>query len=199
MALDLAYGTVTGTFMQTVIDSADAGRDPDLIPMTGTVVFTPDVKYFKIEGETVAPQPISCDLLAGVLTAPDGLAGIKLVASDNSLMNPRDWTYTVKFSIVGGAGAVAIPAVSFALLGGSTVDLTDLVSVAATAGTPTISGPAGPDTPGAPIYFYWGSGHYNPSALLGNTDRNKIFVGPTDPTTQLGTVMGLGDLWLQTS
>lgn len=52
---------------------------------------------------------------------------------------------------------------------------------------------------GVPIYFTWDGQRYQPNALLGNTERAKIFVGPADPSQISGIVLSVFDTWSVTS
>jgi hypothetical protein len=197
----LSYGKVIGSFVKTVIDSADADADPDVVPLTGKVVLRPDIAYFIKDDVMVFPQAISCDLVDGQLVDPSGNVGIKLVASDTPDISAPGFTYTVSYSLSDGASPLAS---SFQVLAGATVDLSVVVPIAVSAGVPITKGDKGdqgdpgPDTPGAPIFFKWDGTHYQPAALKADLTRAKIVVGPVNPATD-GVVMQALDQWINTA
>jgi hypothetical protein len=129
------YGTVVGQFIQAVADTADAGRDPDSLPMQGTITFTPGAARVLLPSATPNPltmyqKSIVCTLDAeGYLLGPDGARGVKLVASD-SPGNPTNFTYSVSVDLVGVAGF----SFSFFLPAGETVDLTTATPAAPDSG-----------------------------------------------------------------
>lgn len=134
---NLTYGTITGKFYLTQLDSNDVGREPDYAAATGTVTFTPTVNSYK---NLAAPAmfltvPVTAVIDAlGDLRDSQGALGVVLVATNNPDLQPRDWTYTVTINITG-----ATP-ISFPLLvtGGSTIDLAIAAPAATSAGTAVV-------------------------------------------------------------
>lgn len=133
MALPANLGTclVTGTFIRAVIDSVDADRDPDGVPIEGlTVKFTASVPMVR-NASAVPPvmvfiDPIICTTDAtGTLIGPDDQSGILLVASDDPDLDPSGWTYRAELS------APTLPKFSFSFVApvGGTVDLSTVVPV----------------------------------------------------------------------
>lgn len=130
---NLTYGTVTGTFLLTVLDSGDADRYPDYIAATGTVTFTPDVRVYKNLAlpATFVTSPVVCTIDSfGDLRDPSGALGVVLVATDNPNLQPRDWTYTVTISASGHSASFPIT-----VMGGATVDITSVSPAASSSGT----------------------------------------------------------------
>jgi hypothetical protein len=131
---DLTYGTITGKFFLTQLDSADTGREPDYIPAAGSVTFTPSVPTYKNLSVPAlfATIPVVATIDAsGDLRDSQGGLGVYLVATNNPDMVPRDWTYTVSISLTGQSP------ITFPLLvtGGATIDLTIAAPAATSAGT----------------------------------------------------------------
>jgi hypothetical protein len=131
---NLTYGTITGKFFLTQLDSADTGREPDYIPASGNVTFTPAVSSYKNLSLPAffATIPVVATIDAsGDLRDSQGGLGVYLVATNNPEMVPRDWTYTVTITLTGQSP------ISFPILvtGGSTTDLTIAAPVATSAGT----------------------------------------------------------------
>ena len=122
------YGTVVGQFIQAVADSADPDREPDSLPMSGTVTFTPAATRVALPDTVPNPvtmfqKTITATLDSeGYLVGPDGQRGILLIASD-SPGNPTDFTYSVAVSLSG----VQTFSFSFFLNAGATVDLTTVI------------------------------------------------------------------------
>ncbi len=94
--------TVTGWFTQAVADSADAGQAPDMLPMLGTVTFTPNVERAKIptalpQPMILFPRPIVCGLDdQGFLLGPDGTRDVMIAATGEIIPS-----YTVTFELEG--------------------------------------------------------------------------------------------------
>lgn len=147
------YGTVVGQFIQSVADTADTGREPDALPMQGSVTFTPAAPRIVLAQATPNPvtvfqKPITAVLdNQGYLVGPDGVRGIMLVAS-NSAGNPTNFTYSVSLNLEG------VPALSFNMTvpAGQTVDLTTVVPVDATPGVVTPGTGGGSGAPGKSAY-----------------------------------------------
>lgn len=153
----LTYGRVTDTFFAGV---ADADNDPfhlpDITDVTGTATFTPnlgpgEVLLFASVPAVYLPMPkVATYDLSGALTI-NGNEIVVLEATDNPYASRRGWTWTVTFSglSVNGA-AVTRNGFSFPLPASSAaVDLTQLMPVTQSNGTPVTQGP--PGTPGAGI------------------------------------------------
>lgn len=143
---NVSYGTVTGTFLQAVADSTDAGRDPDGLPVTDLQVkFTAYVSPAVIRDTSSTPptmivvQPIIASVDAGgQLIGADGQPGVTLLASTNPAISPTGWTWQVTLS------SATFPALTFAFLldPGATVDLATVTPVAPSSGS-TGNGNAG--------------------------------------------------------
>ncbi|MCW5952847.1 MAG: hypothetical protein KIT69_11375 [Propionibacteriaceae bacterium] len=97
----VATTLVKGTFLKAVLDTADAGREPDAIPLAGAKVrLTPSVDHVRYSGATavilaLAEIPLTLDA-AGVLRDQAGQEGVTLVASDQAAGDPALWTWTAR-------------------------------------------------------------------------------------------------------
>ena len=103
---DLGYGQITGQICYLDGDTDDAGNAPEMIPAQGTVLITPSVKFTKYTGadgnRILAVRTISGKLdVNGYIIQADGVQGISVPASDDTELNPTNWTYNVKISITG--------------------------------------------------------------------------------------------------
>lgn len=130
---NISFGTVIGRFMRAVIDSTDPDRDPDGIPLSGLVIrFTPSQQVFKNLTDSFGPVTIVADPIVattgenGEVIGPDGLPGIRLVATDDPDLIPTGWTWGVSISGGNLPGAISF---SMALPSNSTVDLTTVVPI----------------------------------------------------------------------
>lgn len=104
--------TVTGWFTQAVADTLlDANRAPDMLPMIGSITFTPNVTRARVgsalpQAMTVFPRPIVCTLdFEGYLSGPDSSRNVVLIATGDIIPS-----YTVKFDLLG------VPTFSLVLL-----------------------------------------------------------------------------------
>jgi len=149
---NLSYGTVTGRFLLAYADSSDSGLNPDAVPAQGTLYFTPSPNYIKDASAspapvTILPASIECALDAdGYLVGYGTDQGVRLLATDDPQGNPVDWTWKVNFRLTDASGTPVrtIPDFSFALPGGTTVDLTSAMPVTDADGTFYLVGPTGP-------------------------------------------------------
>ena len=81
------WGTVIGRFTSVWGDGNDAGDAPDLVAMSGEVTLTPTVAWVRLTDGTspvtVVTRPVVCTLDSdGVMIGPDGLPGVRVMASD---------------------------------------------------------------------------------------------------------------------
>lgn len=149
---NLSYGTVVGRFLLAYADSNDVGSNPDAVPAQGTLYFTPSPNYIKDVTATPAPvtilpASIECALDEnGYLVGYGTDQGVRLLATDDPQGNPVDWTWKVNFRLTDATGSAVrtIPDFSFALPGGTTVDLTTAMPIADSNGTYYLIGPPGP-------------------------------------------------------
>lgn len=100
MNIPAGLGTclVTGTFLRALIDSADAGREPDATPLAGAKLrLTPSVDHVRYTGATLvimALTPIDLTLDAnGVIRDQAGQLGVTILASDSADGDPALWTW----------------------------------------------------------------------------------------------------------
>lgn len=83
MPSDVLYGKVVGRFILAIADQSDPGREPDAVPASGTITFTPATPNRKMsqpELTTVVAQPIRCQIDPdGHLVDPEGENGVWLI------------------------------------------------------------------------------------------------------------------------
>jgi hypothetical protein len=147
---NVSYGTVTGRFLLAYADSSDAGPEPDAVPAKGFVIFTPSPIKLLNAGALPAPVTIlPAQVVAnlnndGYIEGYAGDAGIRLVATDDTDLNPLDWTWQADFRLTDQDDvAVSIPAFSFELPSNTTVDLTTASPLSSNGGTFFVAGPRG--------------------------------------------------------
>lgn len=144
---NVSTGMVFGRFIISIVDGYDEGQEPDAIPATGSITFDASVPY--LPNPSAGPSPVTILKVPikgildeeGYLCTPHpvtGVAmyrGVRLVATDDPDLLVSDWTWTAtyRFDSV-NASALQIPAHSFALPGGTEVDLTTAVKVPASPG-----------------------------------------------------------------
>lgn len=144
---NVSTGMVFGRFIISIVDGYDEGQEPDAIPASGSITFVASVPY--LPNPSAGPSPVTILKVPirgildeeGYLCTPHpetGVAmyrGVRLVATDDPDLLVSDWTWTVtyRFDSV-NASALQIPAHSFALPGGTEIDLTTVVKVPASAG-----------------------------------------------------------------
>lgn len=160
----VVYGKVVGRFVDIEGDGSDTGREPDFIPLSGTVTFTASPDSLKIptaqpDPTTAVPRPIVCTLDSSGYLVQNGQPGVLLVATTDPAVLPSGFTYRVSFALKAGVVAVPLDSFSFALPvfdqtanggKGNAVDLTLVAPVTSSAGVALAKGDKGdPGTPGA--------------------------------------------------
>lgn len=144
------YGTVVGQFLLAYGDSNDADVYPDGVPAKGSIYFRPSPAKLLDSGSspnpvTILPAVVECTLDAnGYLLGPDGTQGVNLVATDDTDLNPTDWTWLVEFRLTDQDDVpVSVASYSIELPASTTVDLTTVSPVPSANGTYYLVGPAG--------------------------------------------------------
>jgi len=131
------YGTVVFRALKQVVDSADSGREPDVIPATGTITFTPNAAYYK---NLTMPATFIPDGIVGTLDAAGymvdalGNSGVYLMDMSSPGVSPSGMTYRVSMTISGRT----FPTFDINVVGGQTIDLTTVMPAATSAGAITI-------------------------------------------------------------
>lgn len=147
MAAPYQTGLVVGRFLSVVADSADdTDQEPEIVPMSGTVAFTPQVSAVKVvEGTdvpaTVNVAPVSATLDSEGYLSRNGQRGIRLLATDGPT-NPTGFTYQVSFALTLGGGAAVVQYNPFPIQvpSGRTVDLTVAAPVPSSSGVSMVQG-----------------------------------------------------------
>jgi hypothetical protein len=147
------YGTVVGQFLLAYADSSDVDLYPDGVPAKGSIFFRPSpIKLLDALSSpnpvTILPAVVEATLDSeGYLCGYGTTRGIRLVATDDSDMNPVDWTWTVEFRLTDQDDVpVPLPSFSIELPVDSTVDLTTVSPVPSANGIYYLVGPTGPAT-----------------------------------------------------
>ena len=147
----MQFGTVTGRILATIADRpSDGNVEPDVVPVSGTVRFTPSVNaaISSSEGAIVLPTPIDAYLDDQGYLSLNGVRGVSLVATDSPDLNPTGFTYTVSFiDLKFDKFALAYKSFSMALPAGSTVDLATVTPVGSSNGAIIIRGEQGEPGP----------------------------------------------------
>lgn len=145
---NIKYGTVTGRFLLTYTDGDDYNTELDWTPAKGSVLFTPSAPYLMDLDENITFIPSIVEGVLdseGYIISPDGLPGIKLLATDNEDVTPQEWTWRADFRLTDQLGnpTRGITAFSFAVPKESTQDLSVLSPVPDSNGVFYIVGPKG--------------------------------------------------------
>ncbi|RKW71735.1 hypothetical protein [Galactobacter caseinivorans] len=144
----LLTGLVTGRFIAALIDGADSGAEPDVVPAAGKITLTPDVPYLPLaEAEggavTVIGGPVVVVLDAeGYLSTPHTdpaqppmARGVRVLATDSPGAPVTGFTWKVDYSFAPINGRTpTIPSHAIAVPAGGQVDLTTAVKVPSSPG-----------------------------------------------------------------
>jgi lysophospholipase L1-like esterase len=154
----LTYGTIVGRYVAIVADTPDetfsgGGADnndlPDVAPLSATVTFVPTAPRVLVPladagPATVMLAPVIADLSFDGRLSVGGQRYVKLVATDDPNVTPRDFEYEVRFSNAFYNGTpIVIPSFIIKVPGGTTIDLTTVTPVQKTGGTYITQGPRG--------------------------------------------------------
>lgn len=148
----MQFGTVTGRFLAIVADGpADSDTEPDLVPVTGQVRFTPSLAAGVADRAIVLPTPITADLDSQGYISLNGARGVTLVATDSTGINPSQFTYAVSFIDLRYEGIpLTYRSFSFELPAGTTVDLSEAAPVGTSNGVAILRGEKGDPGPAGP-------------------------------------------------
>jgi hypothetical protein len=128
----ITYGTVVGQFVQSVVDSADPGREPDMVGCSGTLSFRPDRARMPLLEVVPNPMTVSNNAIPasldveGYVIDNNLLRGVTLLSSD-----AIDATYTVTINLTG----LSPISFSFWLPAGGEIDLTTVAPIPSDPGT----------------------------------------------------------------
>lgn len=145
---NVGSGLITGRLIRAVLDGVDVDRDPDGVPIEGaTITLTASVARVR-NATAVPPVTIFLDRIEcttnsdGTLIGPDGVEGVRVVASDDPDLDPTGWTWRVSVSspsITRVEWDITVPE-------GATVDLTAAIPVPSSPGTEVVQWQAAIDT-----------------------------------------------------
>lgn len=195
----LLYCKVTGRFRSFAADGADADDLPDFQPMVGTGVITANAtkatRHTPGALETYFPSPLAVTIDENGFLSQNGRPYVMLLCPSPDI-NPPTFNYTVTFSLAPDATSKrqSYGPLSFDVVPGGSIDLTEALPVAVDGGVPMVrgpkgdTGPAGP--PGAPGY---GTPTPGPAGATGPAGPT----GPTGPTGPKGDTGAQGPQGIQ--
>ena len=143
---NVKFGTVRGRFIVGINDGPDAGSEPDFIPASGEITFTPSVPYVPNPGAPGGPVTMIKTEITAVLDSegylctrnPDGTAGsrdVLLVATDDPGMLVQDWTWNVGYALrPAGNVPLILQSHGISVPAGEVTDLTTTIKVPSTPG-----------------------------------------------------------------
>lgn len=147
---NMGTGRVVGQFGVGVVDGLDLDDEPDVVPLSGTVTFTPSVPYLPNNSALPNPITIMTAPIKGVLDhegylctpSSDGVTplyrGVRLFATDDPDMSVENWTYSVAYSFGAVNGVTPVmKAHSVSLPEDSVIDLTRVGEVPSSPGVGT--------------------------------------------------------------
>lgn len=149
---NVGTGLVVGQFGMGVIDGPDLDREPEVVPLQGTVTFTGSIDYLTILNAEPNALVITTGPIVGVFdeegylctpVSPEDLTpmyrGVRLIATDNADASTKNWHYTVayRFKPVNGT-TPKVPAHPLAVL---TAGEHDLATFAPVPSSPPIGTP----------------------------------------------------------
>lgn len=189
---NVSFGTVVGQFIASIGDTSDAGREPDAIPVQGTILFTPQISSVKNISASPNPVTIVKTSVAGVLDDEGYLCnltidpetgfyqrGVPLVATDDPDINPSGWTWKVSYTFTLNGRQISSPiSHSIEVPAGETIDLTEASPVTSSTGEAVVRGPQGVAGDMSPVV--------GPLAVSGVVELTDIHL----PTTQLWSLIG---------
>ena len=99
----LGYGTITGRYVQSVLDDSDPGDEPDLVPIAGArIEITPSIRvsrWIDTNGEsaTVGFNVLRCetDAQGYIINPQTSKRGITLIATDDVHLTPPITHYNI--------------------------------------------------------------------------------------------------------
>lgn len=149
-APNLKYCRVYGNFKAFVADTGIDGDDlPDFVPMSGYGKIWPNVEIAKNiqtgEKSTYFNTPIDITVDLDGDISLDGVKHVMVLATSPNL-TPTDFTYSIMLTlwVKDETKARTYGPYSFNVIPDGSVDITDAMPVAESAGTPIITGPQGP-------------------------------------------------------
>lgn len=156
---NLNYCKIVGNFKAFVADSNDSDDLPDFPAVTGTGEIWPNVEMAKNteagHKSTYFNTPTQVYLDSDGDLSQGGRKYVMVLAS-SPYITPQGFTYSIRLSVkvpnpTGGFSDRVYGPFSFNVVPGGTVDISDVVPVSSSAGTPIIQGPIGPQGPQGPV------------------------------------------------
>lgn len=130
---DIPTGLVTGQYYFVNEDMSDADTDPDLLVVTGNVVFTPTVTVARMPSKAVTiiliPFKAKFDGTGNLVPLNGTGNGIELVASNSPLLNngvPFKWRVDFSLKDATTGFSVVIPSLTIDVTTGATIDLSTI-------------------------------------------------------------------------
>jgi hypothetical protein len=168
--------------VDTVMVSGTFVDNDDGTPCAGTVEFVPHVCHWAAPSTTIIGTPVTVTLDAA------GHFDVELIATDDTDLNPVDWTYQVRVRVRAGDYASAY-SFDMAAPSGAAIDLADVTPVYASDGNAVVVGPPGPEGPPGP------PGEEGPPGAPGS--GGITVAGVLDgASTPLPSSAEVGELWV---
>jgi hypothetical protein len=127
---EVPTGLVKGQYYFVNEDSIDVDTDPDLLVVTGSVLFTPSVTVVRMPSKAVTiillPFKAKFDGTGNLVPANGTGTGIELVATNSPLLNngvPFEWKVEFSLKDASTGFSVVIPNILLQVPAGSTIDL----------------------------------------------------------------------------
>jgi hypothetical protein len=145
---NLQYCKITGNFKAFIADNDDSDDLPDFVPMSGTGQIWPNVTLTKNTAtgfkSTYFNSPISIIVDAdGDLSQGD--RKYVMVLAPSEILNPTNFNYSIMLNLyaLGEGTSRSYGPFAFDIIPGGEVDITDVIPVTASGGTPIVQGPRG--------------------------------------------------------
>jgi hypothetical protein len=177
---DLNYCKIVGNFKAFIADNADSDDLPDFVPMSGMGQIWPNVQTAKNTAVGYkstyfnSPIPVTVDL-DGDLS--QGGRKYVMVLAESPTVNPSNFNYSIKLSLaaLGESNFRDYGPFAFNVTPNGEIDITDVIPVTISNGTPIVQGPQG-----------------EPGDLIGvtNADWQGAVGLPEFPKTYLATLTG---------
>lgn len=130
---EIPTGLITGQYYFVNEDMSDADTDPDLLVVTGNVIFTPSITVARMPSKAVTivliPFRAKFDGSGNLVPNSGTGTGIELVASNSPLLNngvPFKWRVDFALKDASTGFSVVLPSLTLDVTAGSTIDLSTI-------------------------------------------------------------------------
>lgn len=153
--MTVQYGKIVGRFLASIADGIDFDDDPDLVPLRGTITFTPKVNKVLVQDSldpvSIYPMTIQANLDSEGYLVHNFKRGVKLLAPTEHV-NPSGWTWQVSFDLSQGNTKIATQSFPIGVPEYNPADPSTAVDLALASPVPDASGvPITRGEPGASV------------------------------------------------